>query len=483
MVSIDGNSVLERANGTPQTDKFYKAAWRWHFYAGLYIIPFFMVLAVTGMFMLWLAFLQGRDGERIPVVPQGDVLAVSQLAQTAVDAVPGGTLKTYLSPYRPDMAAVFRVDLDGAANMVAVNPYDATVLQIYPRRSGLYDLMDNIHSDLLLGVTGDRMIEIAASLGMVLIATGLYMWWPRDGRWRRALFPKLGRGRGMWKSLHGAAGFWISIVLVFFLISGLAWTGVWGEKITQAWSQFPAEKWGAPLSDKTHASLNGGRKEVPWALELTPMPASDPHAGHGGSADAAATGAPATAAGDAAPGQAPTLDQMDALAREIGFDGRYQLSTPQGDTGVWSFNRDSMSNDSPDPTSDRTVHVDRYSGKILADVRYEDYSLAGKAMAVGIALHMGTLGLWSVLANTLFCLTVLFLCVSAIIMWWIRRPARAGRLAAPPMPSSMPLWKGAVLVGLLVSMAFPMAGLTLLALMLLDFVLISRLPGLQRLVS
>ncbi|MEO3414378.1 PepSY domain-containing protein [Roseovarius sp. CAU 1744] len=482
MVSIDGNTVTNRVPDTPESHKCYKAAWRWHFYAGLYIIPFFLMLAATGLTMLWLAYLDGRDGERIAVVPQEQTLAVSALADVAVEAVPGGTLKTYLSPHRDDMAAVFRVDRDGAAHMVAVDPYDGTLLQIYPRRSGWYDFMDNLHSSLMLGVTGDRMIEIAASLGMVLIATGLYMWWPRGGGWRAALFPAVGRGRNLWKSLHGAAGFWISTVLIFFLISGLAWTGVWGEKITQAWSQFPAEKWGAPLSDMTHASLNGGRKEVPWALELTPMPASDAHAEHGGGSQGAATAA-AGAVTDAAAALNPTLDQMDALAREIGFDGRYQLSTPQGETGVWTFARDSMSNDSPDPTADRTVHVDRYSGQVLADVRFADYSLAGKAMAVGIALHMGTLGLWSVLANTLVCLTVIFLCVSAIVMWWMRRPAGVMRLAAPPMPSSMPLWKGAVLVGLLVSLAFPMAGITLLALMALDLLVISRLPGLQRLVS
>lgn len=252
-----------------------------------------------------------------------------------------------------------------------------------------------------------------------------------------------------------------------------------GEKITQAWSQFPAEKWGAPLSDVTHASLNGGRKEVPWALELTPMPASDAHAGHG------ATGGDTSAGTVDTPNASqpvPTLDSMDALAREIGFDGRYQLSTPQGETGVWTFSRDSMSNDSLNPMSDRTTHVDRYSGTILADVRYEDYSLAGKAMAVGIALHMGTLGLWSVLANTLVCLTVLFLCISSVIMWWKRRPAGAMRLSAPPMPQKMPFWKGAVLVGLIVSLAFPLAGLTLITLMLLDLLVLSKLPGLKRLV-
>lgn len=234
--------------------------------------------------------------------------------------------------------------------------------------------------------------------------------------------------------------------------------------MVQAWSQFPAEKWdNVPLSDETHASMNHDRREVPWALERTPMPASGSDAGSAG-----------------VMGGTVTLDGLDRLAREIGFDARYQLNVPQSETGVWTLSRDSMNTDSTDPMSDRTVHIDRHTGKILADVRFEDYSLAGKAMAVGIALHMGSLGLWSVLANSLVCLSVLFLCISSVVLWWKRRPVNAGRLAAPPMPKELPLWQGAVLVGLAVSMAFPMAGLAVLSVLALDTLILSRLPGLRR---
>ncbi len=444
-------------------NKLYFAAWRWHFYAGLFAIPFLAVLAFTGMMMLWIAWIDGRDGERTPVMAQDRVMAVSAQADAAVAAIPDGALKQYVAPRSDDVAALFRVDAGGDATMVAVDPYTAQVIDTFPRRSGWYDFFDSIHSDLKLGVAGDRMLETAASLAMVLVATGLYMWWPRNAGWRRALVPGLGRGRGLWKSLHGVVGIWISLFLVFFLISGLAWAGIWGGKMVQAWSQFPAEKWdNVPLSDETHASMNHDRKEVPWALEQTPMPASGSDAGAAG-----VTGA-------------VNIDSVDAFARQIGFDARYQLNLPSGGSGVWTIGRDSMNTDSTDPMSDRTVHIDQFTGKVLADVRYADYSLAGKAMAVGIALHMGTMGLWSVLANTLVCLSVMFLCVSSVVLWWKRRPSGAGRLSAPPMPAELPLWQGAVLVGLAVSMAFPMAGLALLSLLVFDLLVLSRLPALRR---
>ena len=445
-------------------NKLYFAAWRWHFYAGLFVIPFLSILAITGASMLWIAWIDGRDGERTMVVPQETVAAISTQAEAAVAAIPSGVLKQYVAPRTADAAALFRVDHDGDAIMVAVDPYTAQVIETFPRRSGWYDFVDGIHSDLMLGVTGDRLLETAASLSLVLIATGLYLWWPRGAGWRNALIPSFGRGRALWKKLHGVVGIWLSLFLVFFLISGLAWAGVWGGKMVQAWSQFPAAKWdNVPLSDDIHASMNHDRREVPWALEQTPMPASGSDVGDVGVI-----------------ARAVTLDTVDTLARQIGFAARYQLNVPLTDTGVWTLSRDSMNTDSTNPMSDRTVHVDQFTGKILVDVRYEDYSVAGKAMAVGIALHMGTLGLWSVLANSLVCLLVLFLCVSSVVLWWKRKPANAGRLSAPPMPKEMPLWRGAMLVILGVSMAFPMAGVALLTVLVFDLVILSRLPKLRR---
>ncbi|MCG3267771.1 PepSY domain-containing protein [Yoonia sp. I 8.24] len=454
------------AQPTGAAQKLYRAAWRWHFYAGLVVIPFLTTLAVTGMAMLWIAWIDGRDGARTEVIPQETTLPVSVQAEAALAAIDDGVVKQYIAPRTDDVVALFRVDQGDDAIMVAVDPYTATVIETFPRRSGWYDFFDHIHGDLMLGLAGDRLIETAASLCLVLVATGLYMWWPRDDGWRRSFIPRFSKGRSLWKSLHGVVGMWVSIVLVFFLISGLAWAGIWGGKMVQAWSQFPAEKWAnVPLSDKTHASMNHERREVPWALEQTPLPASGSDVGTDGIAGFV------------------SIDTVDALAREIGFDARYQMNLPSGDTGVWTLSRDSMSVDSTSPTTDRTVHVDQYTGNVLADVRYADYSLAGKAMAVGIALHMGTLGLWSVLANTVVCLAVIFLCVSSLVLWWKRRPAKAGRLAAPAMPQEMPLWQGAALVGLGVSMAFPMAGLALLTVLALDTLILARIPKLRAVLS
>jgi uncharacterized iron-regulated membrane protein len=100
-------------------------------------------------------------------------------------------------------------------------------------------------------------------------------------------------------------------------------------------------------------------------------------------------------------------------------------------------------------------------------------------MAIGIALHQGDMGLWSAWANVLFCLAIVLLCASGIVMWWKRRPAGAGRLGAPMMPAEAKLWKGGVLVMVLAGMAFPLAGIAMVFALVLDTITSAALPALR----
>ncbi len=465
-MAFDSQTAVETRS---LSEKSYLAVWRWHFYAGLYVVPFFLMLAITGLTMMLITQVSGRDGETIGITQGDTALSITQLSEAAVAAVPG-TVTEWIGPKAPDLATVIRVKTEAGQRMVAMNQYTGEVISSWDRRAGWYDFADNIHSDLMVGTTGDRLIEISAGLGLVLVLTGLYLWWPR-GRDNSVLAPNFrARGRALWKSLHSVVGFWISLVLVTFLISGLAWAGVWGGKFVQAWSSFPAEKWdNVPLSDSIHASMNhGSTNDVPWALEQTPMPASG--------SDAGLTGIPAETA--------VNIDSVVILGRLLGMQGRFRVAYPRGDDGVWTINRDSMSSDSDDPFVDRTIHIDQHSGKILADVKYEDYSWMGKAMAVSIPLHMGLMGPLSFVFNLLFCLAVIFVCVSGVVLWIKRRPSRAGsRLSAPPAPVNMPLWKGAALICVVTSIAVPLLGLTLLAVLAFDVLIIGNIPAIKRALS
>lgn len=457
--------------GKTLSRKFYMAAWRWHFYAGLYVIPFMLMLAITGLMMMYFNVIETRFGDRI-LAKSGTHQPLVTQADTAANALPEGTVSQYIAPLEDNLASMFLVNSGGKQHVVTLDPVTTEIRDTIIKDESWFYWASDVHGELLIGDLGDRLIEIAAGLGIILIVTGFYMWWPWGGKGLASvLWPDFrATRRTFWKELHVTSGFYISVFLFFFLISGLAWAGIWGGQFVQAWSTFPAEKWdNVPLSDDIHADMNHGvLHDAPWGLEQTPMPASGSTAGALGLAD----------------GTPVNLDTVTAFARTIGFNGQFRVNLPRGETGVYTISADTMSGDSVAPTGDRTIHIDQYSGKVLADVGYADYSVAAKSMAVGIALHQGDLGWWNVIANTLFCLTVIFLCISGIVMWWLRRPSsshiNAMRLSPPPMPRNLPLWKGAVFMMLALSLAFPLTGITLVTVLAIDVLIVSNVPVLKR---
>ena len=446
------------AQQSAASTRLYRAVWRWHFYAGLFVVPFLIMLTLTGAFMMIYSDRGNELGWAPDVVASGTAKPVSQQAKLALAAVPGGTLATYIAPQGETKPAYFEINKDGTYFAVAIDPYSGAVLANNDEGKTYRALAEKIHGSLLLGDAGDRLIEIAASLSIILIVTGLYMWWPRDQSLMSALFPRLSAsGRMFWRDLHKSVGAWISFFLVLFMLSGLAWSGIWGDKFVKPWSTFPASKWdNVPLSDVTHASLNHDiLHEVPWGLEMTPLPASG------------------TAAGTPAVPQPVVLDTVVQWAAASGFSGQYKLSVPADEKGVFTVAYDGRNQDSALPSHDRYVHIDRYTGNILADIGLANYTPVGKLMAWGIALHKGMAGPINFVFNLIYLALVLVLCVSGVIMWWKRRPS--GTLAAPLYPRQYKLTAGIATIAAVLGVAFPLGGLAIIAFAIIDFLLPKRL--------
>jgi uncharacterized iron-regulated membrane protein len=382
---------------------------------------------------------------------------VSTQARAALAAVPGGRLDTYVAPQASHRPAFFEIASGDTTWSVAVDPYSAKVLASADMASSLRSWMEKIHGSLWLGDVGDRLIETAASLTIILIVTGLYLWWPRQSGLWQALKPDLGaRGRLLWREVHKSIGVWTAAVLLLFMLSGLAWTGVWGDHYAKAWSGFPTSKWeNVPLSGTTHSALNHELlHEVPWTLENTPLPASGSQAGRPGVS------------------QPVTLDSVALWAARSGFSGQYKLSVPAKDTGVFTVAFDGRNQDSTLPSGDRYVHIDRYTGNVLADVAYADYPLLGKVMAWGIALHKGMAGRLNFVFNLVYLAFTVLLCVSGIVMWWKRRPV--GSLGAPQHAPDFRLTAGVAVIALVLGLLFPLGGAAIVLFAVLDFMVVRR---------
>lgn len=471
---------------TPQPDSaargksLYFLTWRWHFYAGLFVIPFMLILSLTGLVMLFDDEIeQARYSEQLQVIPQHHSVAVSQQLMAVQEAFPHAVVTQFIPSASPEIANRFSIQMaDGLELFATVNPYTGKVLGTIDRSQSWYQLANSIHATLLIGDTGDYLLEIAASLGILLLVSGLYLWWPRDNA-SKAGFLKIRFGSGtriVMRDLHANLGGVLSIVLLFFLISGLSWTGFWGKTLVQAWNTFPTYyTWGQkPTSTPvTHASLNhGSEEEMPWNLEQTTMPQSaEPEKAH----DHSKMGMEEA---HMMASNTVDIDSIIVKAQALGFE-HYRVYFPKNATGVYTVAANTMAGDITDPRNDRTSHFDQYSGELLMDVTWQDYTPFAKAMAAGVSLHQGDLSSLNKYLNVAFCLSFILIALSGIAMWWIRRPVGKGRLGVPPRFAQAGIWKVGLVTLVVIGVAFPLAGATIVVALLCDWLLFSRVEKLR----
>ncbi|HUO23851.1 MAG TPA: PepSY domain-containing protein, partial [Caulobacteraceae bacterium] len=210
----------------------YRAIWRWHFYAGLLCIPFVLWLAFTGPIYLFRPqFEAWVDRPYAQLLAPGRARpAPSAETHAALAVVPGSVLHAYQLPRSPSAAAQVLVGKGADEWRVWVDPSTLKPVKIVREDDRFMQIIFRLHGELLLGDRGSMIVELAASWAIVMIITGLYLWWPRGAQGLGGLiYPRLGRGKAVfWRDLHASAGLWVSALTLALLISGLPWAKSWG---------------------------------------------------------------------------------------------------------------------------------------------------------------------------------------------------------------------------------------------------------------
>lgn len=440
---------------------FYRTVWRWHFYAGLVVAPFMLVLAVTGAIYLFNReindLLQTR--QRI-VAPSAEAVPLSRMIAAALAAHPGGRATRVDTPREPGRSVeIFVTPAAGEPLRVFVDPGTGRVLGSHVYARTLVGFADLAHGSLMLGDLGDAIVELAACWGFILTVTGLYLWWPR-GRRRLGgvLVPRWrARGRMVWKDWHAVIGMWTALLVMFLILTGLPWATIWGDLLRRGTDLAGI---GYPVSHRAHGAApvsampplkEAGAGAAPWTLENEPMLPSDPHAHHG-----------AHAARDDGPrGETIGVDEVAAILAGAGMSDPYRLTLPRDARG--SF----VAFTYPDqPETQRTLQIDQYSGRILGDIRFSDYGWAAKAVELGVQIHMGNyFGRLNQIVMLLPCLGIVVLSVTGPYMWWRRRPK--GGLGAP-RALAPPGMRTVALIIVTLGLVFPLAGASLLVVLLAD---------------
>ncbi|MFI0443986.1 PepSY-associated TM helix domain-containing protein [Actinomadura sp. 6N118] len=458
----------------PAQGRRYRAVWRWHFYAGLIVAPVLVLLAATGSLYL---FKDPYENWRYKDLRSVSASGTAQPLSTQIDAAkatrPGRALKSVIPAGRPDRST--RVILAGTESgpfaqgvSVYVNPYTGKVLGEVDDSATLMRKIRTLHGELMVGPIGDRVVETSACWALVLAGSGVYLWWRGPARKR----VKNRAGRPLLRRVHALTGVWAGVVIVFLIISGLPWSGVWGDGLKKVSAKIGStppegeqyERSSTPPAKAGDLSQDPDTK-VPWAAEEQPVPSSG-HAQHGGTSGSTVGAIPVEQALRAVAARAPHCPPASC---------DYKVLLPKGERGVYTITVGSVAN----PADERTMHVDQYSGAVIGSYGWKEYGTLAKAVEQGISLHEGRrYGPANIAVMLAACLALITLTVTGVWMWWKRRPR--GSVGAPRRPADRRTTLGVAAIMLVAGLLFPLAGITMLAALLIDVAIVQRVPALSR---
>jgi len=446
----------------------YRMIWRWHFYAGLFCVPFVMILAISGAMYLFkpqIDALLDSPFDRLAV--PGQALATpSAQVQAALQAIPKGQLASLEVRQDPTDAARVLVRSKGELIRVYVHPNSARVLKILPQESRFMDVVHTIHGELLMGKRGSILVELADNWAIVMIVTGLYLWWPRGARGLAGvLWPRLGLGRQLlWRDLHAVTGMWVSVLALFLLISALPWTEVWNDgfkklrtltgtaSLSQDWSKDRASEHAEHMAEEMGMS---GASSQAMAAHLQDM----------------------------SEGLPPFLDRAVLVARNLDLPPPVLVSPPSAAKARNASPDWTIRSDTQNRPQRVTISLDPVTAEEVERQTFQDKHPIDQVIGFGIAAHEGQLFGWpNQLLGLLSALGLMALSVSGYVLWWRRRPQN--QLGAPQALGDPRIGWGLAALILCFAVLLPVLGASMILVALAEQILhrlgsVSRWLGLR----
>ena len=472
--------------------------WRLHFWVGLFVAPVLMVLACSGLIILYSQPLdRWLNGNLLVVAETSRTVPLDEQVALATErAGEGYVLDAVIPPPAPDRST--RVDFaaadasGGETNVlqVFVDPYTGAYLGARDQLSGLVGWANQVHrmfgndapqlrlpslghliapgaypeATLSVGV-GNVLMEIAAVWVLVLVASGVFLWWPRAVeaakpllrvRWRRG-------GRVRWRDVHALTGVVLAVVVGGYVLSGLTWSRYWGENWRALSATVaPSVSVDAPSTPATMGDRDRLGRRIARAAADDPVYASAP----------------------AGPTARPiSLADVERIAGQEGMVAGYAIIPPSNSVvdGAPVWGSYTVVNAWPQRLSEqRTLYLDQFTGETITNATSAQDGALTRLTSFGIAVHMGNqYGVLTRITATAVCIGVFLSVTTGFLMWWKRRPTGGTGLPAPsdgetvdatPRRAVVTVVAAAGVMGVL----FPTFGATLLVVLAVELVVARR---------
>src|SRR5258708_5523369 len=345
-----------------------------HLWAALLAGIFRLVLGVTGSFMVFESEIDRFLNRRLlDVQPSPHPLSLAEISASLEKIHPDYKVTDFAFPSRADLAYQAYLDpgSDAAGIPVAVDPYSGKLLGDLRTGTVWVNKVHQFHTHLLMEThrqAGKLILGCASIFLLFLSCSGIILWWRSKLltiNWRAS-------GKRLNFDLHNVLGFYSSVFLFVFALTGIAitWEG-------------PVGKW---VNRLTHAAPD---QRMP---RMSPPPAG-----------AVALGPDAIAA--AAQAALPDA-RLVSLSLQPGRPADVRMKFPEDRT----------------PGGRSRVLLEPYTGKVLLTVNTRTAPLGFKINRLWIReIHTGDIFGWP--TRLLACLMSLALPIMAItgtLIWWNR---------------------------------------------------------------
>jgi uncharacterized iron-regulated membrane protein len=141
----------------------WRSLWRVHFYAGVFTAPFLVLMAVTGLVILYTQPIQQwTQPDLRTVTAQAEWVSFDQQEAAVVAAFPEHTIVSATVPRDSTTSTTFGLDDDRS---VFVDPYTAEVLGTTDPGGGIVGLANRLHGNLNNDAVTVKLPTIAGVLG------------------------------------------------------------------------------------------------------------------------------------------------------------------------------------------------------------------------------------------------------------------------------------------------------------------------------
>jgi uncharacterized iron-regulated membrane protein len=211
-----------------------------HLWLGLGLGFFLAVIGLTGsVLVFWHEIDEAINPSLYQAAPATGTnrRAIDEILAVVKQAAPKGWDSVWLYPPKQHQNYVFSFFYPEASPKpeeaeslnIAVNPTTAEVIGrqvLYhgwnPLKHSLVGFFFKLHYALFLGDTGVTIVGVLSVFFFISVLTGLILWWPLTGNWKRVLtIKRRASAERLNHDLHQSAGFYSLVVLLALLMSGL----------------------------------------------------------------------------------------------------------------------------------------------------------------------------------------------------------------------------------------------------------------------